>query len=109
MIRSHSVVIGPDYVKLVWPVPKFPPIRYQLNYMVTKKPTCGTNHSTDNDTITKAKNLSSKTTFVIILNFCVSSKSMVNLLAVYNPASIDKGIVITGTPFNDQTKKMKSG
>ena len=109
MISSRSVVFGPDYVTLNWPHPKFPPEMYQLNYVFTMKPTCMSNHETNNDMMIITQILCSDTTSVTIPNPCRSSNCMLNLLAVYNPASIDTGIVITGTTIYEDTKMIKSG
>ena len=101
MIRSHSVDFGPDYVRLNWPPPKFAPLMYQLKYMVTMKPTGIPNNRTHDHTMPKAKILSSETTSVIL----PSSRCMLNLLAVFNPASIDAGIDITIIPLHETTDK----
>ena len=100
MIRSHSVVFGPDYVELKWTAPKYAPVWYQLKYMVTLKPICIPNNGTHDHTKTKEKNLSSETTSVTIS----SSSCKLNLLAVYNPANIDKGIDIASTTVHENAK-----
>ena len=100
MIRSHSVDFGPDYVKLNWPHPKFAPVMYQVKYMVTINSTCTSNHGTHNYTMTEAKSLRSEPNSVTL----PSSSCRLNLLAVYNPASIDTGIDITITPLYENTK-----
>ena len=109
MIRSHSVASGLDSVKLNWTHPKFRPERYQLNYVCTMKPTCTPRNDTNHYITTKTQNLSSDATSVTIPDLRPSSVCMLILLAVYNPASIDSGIAITGTTLNEDGWETKSG
>ena len=105
MIRTHSLASGLDYVELNWTHPKFLPERYQLDYMCIVKPTCTPNQEMGQSVTTSEQNLSSDTTSVRISNLHPNSICMLFLLAVYNPASIDSGIVITGTTFDEGTSK----
>ena len=109
MISSHSVASGPGNVKLNWTPPKFEPERYQLNYVCTMKPTCTPRNDTNHYIMTKTQNVSSDTTSVTISDLPPSSICMLILLAVYNPASIDTGIVISGTTLDEDTRNIVSG
>ena len=109
MIPSHSVAFGQDYVMLNWTHPRFQPEKYQLNYVCTMKPTCIPSQETNHSFITKTQNLSSDTTSVTIPDIRPSSICMLFLLAVYNPASIDSGITITGTTVDEHAMNVNSG
>ena len=109
MIRSHSVASGPDYVKLNWTHPKFQPERYKLKHVCTMKPTCTPRNATNQYITTKTQILSSDTTSVTIADLRPSSICMLILLAVYNPASIDSGIAITGTTLDEDGREINSG
>ena len=108
MIRSHSVSSGPDYIKLKWTSPKYRPERYQLQFVCTTKPTYTLSNDTMNNVTTKTHTLISDTT-----SFTISalrrSICILILVAVYNPASIDKGIVISGATVDEDTSKTKPG
>ena len=109
MIRLDSFVSGLDYFKLNWTHPKFLPEKYRLNYFCTVKPTSTIKHGKNNSFMENAQNLSSNTTSVRISELRPNSICMVFLLAVYNPASIDSGIAITGmTSSGDTSKKIFS-
>ena len=106
MIDAHSVTSGPHYVELNWCRPKFQPERYQLNYVCTMKPTCTPGHAENNYVMIKIQNLSSDSTSITIPDIRSSSICMLILLAVYNPASIDSGIAITGTTLHEDPRKI---
>ena len=105
MIRLHSFVSGSDYVELNWTHPKFLPENYRLNYICTVKPTSTINHGKNDSIMENAQNLDSNTTSVRISELHPNSICMVFLLAVYNPASIDSGIAITGMTSSGDTSK----
>ena len=109
MIRSHSVTSGPAYVKIKWTSPKYGPERYQLKYVCTTKPTYTPSNDTMNYVTTKTQTLSSATTSFTISDLHRSSTCVLILLAEYNPASIDTGIVITGATVDEDTSKTNSG
>ena len=109
MIRSHSVASGPDYVKLNWTRPKFGPERYQLKYVCTIKPTYTPSNDTINYVTTKTQNLTSDTTSFTISDLRRSSVCILILLAVYNLASSDTGIAITGATVDEGASKTNSG
>ena len=103
MIHTHPLAAGLDYVQLNWTHPKFLPERYQLQYLCIVKPTCTPNHDMNQAITTSEETLSLATTFVRISNLRPNSICMLFLLAVYNPASIDSGIVITGPTLDEDT------
>ena len=109
MIGADSVASGPHYIELNWFHPKFRPERYQLNYVCTMKPTCMPDHDMNNYVMTKTQNLSSDSTSVTISDIRSSSICMLILLAVYNPASIDSGIALTGTTLDEDQSKINPG
>ena len=109
MISSHSISSGPDYVKLNWTHPKFQPERYQMKYVCTMKPACTPRNDTNHYVTTKTQSISWETTFVTVSNLRPSSKCMLFLVAVYNPASIDTGIAITGTTLDEDAINISSG
>ena len=109
MIISHSVAPGPDYIHLKWTHPNFRPEKYKLKYVCTLKPTCTPSHDINDYIMTNAQDLCSDTTSVTISDLHPSSNCMVFLIAVYNPASIDSGITITGTTLDEDTRKINPG
>ena len=108
MIRSHSVTSGTNYITLKWTHPRFQPERYQLKYVCTMKSTCVPIQDTNHSIIIKTQNLTSNTTLFTISDLRPASICILTLLAVYNPASIDKGITITRTTL-DGASKIYSG
>ena len=107
MIHTHPLVSGSNYVELNWTRPKFLPKGYQLMYFCTMKPTSTPNYDMNNSVTANAHNLSSDTTFVRICDLLPGSICTLFLLAEYNPASIDLGIVITGTTLDEDTSKIR--
>ena len=109
MIRLHSLVSGSDYINLNWTRPEFLPGMYQLKFAVTMKPLRTSIHNMNDSVVAKTLNLSSTTTSVNISGLRPSSICKINLLAVFNPASIDSGITILGTTLDEGTRKINSG
>ena len=107
MICNHSLATGSDYIKLKWTRPKFLPEMYLLRvqYGSTLKPRCMFKKDKNKYSKTNAQCLASDTTSVTIYDLRPKSVCALLLLAVYNPASIDLGIVITGTTLNEGTSK----
>ena len=105
MIHLHSLVTESNYVKLNWTRPKFLPEMYQLKFAVTMKPIYASIQETSDSVVTKTVNLSSEITSVKISSLLPRSICTMNLLAVFNPASIDSGLAITGTAVAAVTSK----
>ena len=107
MICTHSLTTGSDYIALNWTRPKFLPEKYILNVQCASslKPTCTFKSDKNKYVRTNAQCLTSDTTSVTISELRPKSVCMLLLIAVYNPASIDSGIVITGKTLNEGTSK----
>ena len=105
MIRSHSVESGSDYFEVNWTRPKFLPKRYQLMDVCT----CTHRQDESNYVMKRMQNLSSDCNSVKISDLRPSSICILLLLAVYNPASIDTGIVIIGAVLDEDARNIASG
>ena len=105
MIRLHSFVSETDYIQLNWTRPDFLPEMYQLKYTVTMKTIYASIHKLNGSVMIKTLNLSSENTSVRISGLRPSSICTINLLAVFNPASIDSGIEITGRTLDEDTSE----
>ena len=110
MIYHYSFTCEWDYLEINWTQPRFLPEWYQ----VTHKYTCTVNaasvfnYEMESYVITNQHYLSSGTTSFRLSNLCVRSAWTLILKAVYNPASIDSGIMITGPTFTKTTSKRNS-
>lgn len=105
MIRGHFMASGSDYVELIWTRPKFLPEKYQVTYTCTVMTRFTPNDDKKNRITSNTQYLSSGTTSFRISDLCPRSICTLILLAVYNRASIDSGITITGTTENEGTSK----
>ena len=112
MIRSHSLHTGSDYLELNWTPPEYLPEKYilhvQVQYGCSLKP--HRKFKTDNNeyVMTNAQYLTSDRTSVRISNLRPRSVCTLYLLAMYNPASLDSGIAITGTTLDEGSSKGNS-
>ena len=97
MIQAYFLSNGSDYVEIHWTYPKFLPERYQLKYMCALKAISRSEEEENDYLVSNIRNLTSDTTLVRVTDLPPRSFCVLVLLAVYNPASIDSGIVITGT------------
>ena len=109
MIHSHNLTYGSDYVELHWTHPKFLPERYKLKYMFTMKHTCTPNYDRNIYETRDTQSLTTDTNSFRISGLRPSSICKLNLVAVYNPASIDSGIEITTTTPDEDTSKRNNG
>ena len=109
MIGNYSLVSGSNYVKLSWPHPMFQPEKYQLRYICTLKATTKCKDVTENYVMAGTNNLSSRTTSFRIPNLRPSCICTLIVLAIYNPASIDTGIVLTGATMDETTSHLNLG
>ena len=107
MIQACSLATGLDYIELSWTHPRFLPESYQLKYMCTLKVT--SKYNKKNYIQEKTRKLNSDTSSVRIPDLHPSSICTLILVAVYNPASIDSGITITGTTLDEHSSKRNSG
>ena len=108
MIHDCSLSTGLDYIELNWTHPRFLPESYQLKYNCTLKVTSKYNDNEKNYIEEKTKKLISDTNSVTIPDLRPSSICTLILVAVYNPASIDSGIKLTGTTSDERTSKRNS-
>ena len=107
MISTHSIATGLEYIELNWTRPKFLPGKYLLHvqYARTLKPRCTFKNDKNIYVKINAQCLTSDTTSVRISELRPKSVCVLLLFAVYNPASIDSGIVITGKTLDEGTSK----
>ena len=105
MVCIHSLATGSHYIELNWTRPRFLPEKYILyvQYACTLKPRCRFKNDKNKYGKTNAQCLTSDTTSVTISELRPKSECRLLLFAVYNPASIDSGIVITGTTLDEGT------
>lgn len=106
MITFHSVSSGMDYIQVHWTLPKYAPERYQLRYSCQSRSTFLCRDGGDYVTGTmQSLNENFNTTEIKISELHPSSVCKLNLLAVYNPASIDSGIDITATTLPESSSR----
>ena len=107
MITKCSLTSASNYVELVWKSPPYPPARYEVTYLCIIKSTCL--HIQNNSLVVSVNarllKLSSDGTFIRILGLRPDSLCVLKLLAFYNSASIDPGIVITLKTLAANTSK----
>ena len=105
MIRRYSLSFGFGYFEINWTKPRFLPEWYEAthHYICTMKTTPAFKY-----VITNQHYLSSGTTSFRISNLCIRSAWKLILKAVYNPASIDSGISITGPTLSKARGKKTS-
>ena len=106
MIHTCSFSSGMDYVELEWTRPKFPPQSYTVTYLCSEM---NMPHSSRTAYVhTMTQQLSSEIHSIRIFDLRPSSICTVNLVAVYNPASIDSGIVLNVTTLAEDGSKKGS-
>ena len=103
MIEHSSLNSGLDYVELTWTRPKSIPEKYEINSLCFMPYTRSYLHNEIEIVNHAFSNLSSSTTSFRISQLRPNSTCVLKLLAVYNPASIDSGIVVTGTTSAERT------
>ena len=108
MIHAYSLATGLDYVELNWTRPRFLPESYQLKYKCAVKVTSNYRDVNKIYITGSTKNLTSDSISFRICNLRPGSICTLILLAVYNPASIDSGVVITGNTLDEQPSKRNS-
>ena len=107
MIPAYFLTSGSDYVEVIWTPPKYLPRSYlcQIMHVCTLMATSMPKHDIKSYVVTNTQSLSSGNTSIRILDLCPNSTWMLILLAVYNRASIDTGIVATGTTPERTSKR----
>ena len=97
MISTATHTFGPNYIQLMWTWPKYFPEEYKLKYVCVMSNPSG-NLSSSMDIIkTMTRFLTSDSCSIKISDLRPNTMCFLNLIAVYNPASSDTGIVITVT------------
>ena len=109
MIRDHLLASGSDYVQLIWTYPQFVPETYQVTYTCTMISRFTPTYDMKYNITSTTQYLSSDTTSFRISDLRPRSNCTLILLAVYNWASVDSGITITGTTIDEDTSKKYFG
>ena len=95
MISDTWYTFGSDFVQLMWNQPRFWPEKYELKYACIMKHSVRPYYKSEEYIKTKKQKIHFICTSIRIPDLLPSSSCAFNLVAVYNPASIDPGIVIT--------------
>ena len=88
MIQNLQTNTGLDYVEITWDRPMHDPIKYELTYSCRLQK--GEEYITN-----QPETLPSTSNSVRLSQLLQDSICKLNILAVYNPASIDPGISVT--------------
>ena len=81
---------------MMWNSPQYHPEKYELTCLCFANPTCSAESCSERIVVnTKILNLSSDSTSVRLLGFRTYRVCVLKLVAIFNPASIDSGIVFT--------------
>ena len=89
MIEEWKYSSGVNYIAITWNSPKYEPAMYELYY------TCGLHGENHSYISSRLENLNSYSTTARVSGLLPESVCLLRLLAVYNPASIDPGLIIT--------------
>ena len=109
MIPSCSLTSGSDYFELMWKSPQYRPEIYERTYLCINLLTCLHNCSVADFIRPKVSILHSNSTSFSIRDLRPDSVCVLKLVAVYNPASIDSGIVITSKTLAANKSKRTFG
>ena len=93
MIPTVSYTSGSDYIQFNWNYPKYRPEIYEVKYACMMKRA----HKNDDFIKTKTQYMNLRCNSFRISGLRPDSTCVLNLVTVYNPASIDPGIVITAS------------
>ena len=105
MITKCSFTSASNYVELAWESPPHQPARYELTYLCIITSTCLRKSDLVVFPDTRFLKLSSESTFISISDLRPDSLCVLKLLAFYNSASIDPGMVITFKTLAANTSK----
>lgn len=105
MIPYCSHTSGSGYVELMWNIPQYPPERYEVTCVCIVNSILLTNRHNDRVVNIRMANLTSNSTSVRVPKLSPNSICTLKLIAVYNPASIDPGIMITYITLAANTSK----
>ena len=109
MIPYCFLMVGSDYIELMWRLPLYRPERYELTYLCIIKCTPQPISRIDYIINSTMLNISSHVTNIRIRNLCPNTMCILRLITVYNPASIDSGIVLTSKTLSVNTSKCTFG
>ena len=90
MISARQSVTGVDFVRIDWSYAVHKPDKYVLSFSCTVNPE---KHDCE-DVSAKATDIKSETTSFTLLGLLPGTVCVIKLFAVYNPASIDSGIML---------------
>ena len=105
MIPNVSLASGSDYLELNWKSPQYRPKKYYLSYLCIIRSTCLPNSPIADFIKATMLNLRSDITSIKIKNLDPNFICVLKIVATYNPASIDSGIVLTSRSLAVNTGK----
>ena len=96
MIVNYSLKSESDHVQIMWSSPQYRPEKYEFTYLCITNSTC-LRRSCHKPIVASIRilKLGSDSTFIRIQDISPNSTCVMKLVAVFNPASIDSGIVFT--------------
>ena len=97
MISTPTHISGSNYIQLKWTCPNYRPELYEFKYVCVVKNSSGNLSSRKNIIKTKTQFLNFGSCSAKITDLRPRSICVLNLIAIYNPASSDTGIVIIVT------------
>ena len=107
--ESFTFTSGLNYVHLTWTRPKYLPEIYELKHVCITEPKCRHDDNSTDFIKASVKYLSCDSGSFRLSDLCPSTKCVLNLVAVYNAAGIDSGIVITVRTLAETKSKWNSG
>ena len=94
MIENIQIFGASDHIDIKWDSPKYDPVIYKFQY------SCGPKSGGPNYITSPVFPLSSYQTGVRLPHLRPSSVCQVRLVAIYNPASLDPGLLLDATTFD---------
>ena len=105
MIPNGSLASGSNYVELKWKGPQYRPKMYHLLYLCIIRTTCLPRSPIADFVQWTMLNLSSDIKAIKIKDLRPNFICVLKIVASYNPASIDSGIVVTSLSLAENTSK----
>lgn len=94
---------------MMWNSPQYHPERYELTYLCIANSTCCPETCHEPILVnSRILNLNSDSTSFRLFDIRAFSVCVLRLVAIFNPASIDSGIVFTAKMIAANTSKLKS-
>ena len=94
MISTPTFTSGSNYIKLMWTRPKYYPEIYELKYVCVMNNASGNHYSSTYILKSMTNYLTTGCCSFKISDLRPNSICVLNLIAIYNPASSDTGKVI---------------